>query len=202
MKKRQAKEILSMVFFLIALVFAVQTVQAKAKYIGPVKCGSCHKSNYLAWKTSSHAKAFNILKPGKRKKAKLLAKLDPEKDYTTDKKCVKCHVTGYREKGGFKDVESTPQLAGVSCESCHGAGSKYAVLHDEKMYGFEKKEATALGQLYGADDEAVCLECHASKDSPFHEGLDAKYKFDWKERLKVRKAYHPKPKKKSSFSFM
>ncbi len=199
MKKWPAIQMLSIVFFLTVI---VQTAEAKPKYIGAAKCASCHKSNYLAWKTSSHAKAFNLLEAGKRKKAKRLAGLDPKKDYTADKKCVKCHVTGYRKKGGFKDIKSTPQLAGVGCESCHGAGSKYAVLHDKKMYGFEKKEATNLGQLYGADDEAVCLVCHAHKDSPFHEKLDNKYKFDWKEKLKVRKAYHPKPKKKSSFSFM
>jgi len=199
MKKRQAFQVLSTIFLLMLI---VQVAEAKPKYIGVEKCASCHKSNYLAWKTSNHAKAFKSLKPGKKKKAKLLAGLDPEKDYTADKKCVKCHVTGYREKGGFKDVESTPTFAAVTCEACHGPGSKYAVLHDEKMYGFEKKEAAALGQLYGADDEAVCLQCHAHKDSPFHEKLDAKYKFDWKEKLKVRKAYHPKPKKKSSFSFM
>ena len=198
MKKKQAMPALLMMFFLMSVVHAVE---AKPKYVGVAKCASCHKSNYLAWKTSSHAKAFNLLKPGKRKKAKLRAELDPEKDYTTDKKCVKCHVTGYRKKGGFKDIEATPQMAGVSCESCHGAGSKYAVLHDKKMYGFEKKEATDLGQLYGADDEKVCMQCHAHKDSPFHEKLDKKYRWDWKEKLKVRKAYHPKPKKKSSFSF-
>ncbi len=196
--KQQVVPTLLMAFF---LMMAAHAVAAKPKYVGVAKCASCHKANYLAWKTSSHAKAFNSLKPGKRKKAKLRAELDPEKDYTTDKKCVKCHVTGYRKKGGFKDIETTPKMAGVSCESCHGAGSKYAVLHDEKMYGFEKKEATDLGQLYGADDEQVCLQCHANKDSPFHEKLDKKYSWDWKERLKVRKAYHPKPKKKSRFSF-
>jgi len=198
MKRRQAIQILSVMLFLMVI---AQAVEAAPKYIGVAKCASCHKSNYLAWKTSSHAKTFKVLKPGKRKKAKRLAGLDPEKDYTTDKKCMKCHVTGYRKKGGFKDIKSTPQMAGVSCESCHGPGSKYAVLHDEKMYGFEKQEATALGQLYGADDEAVCLQCHANKESPFHEGLDKKYKFDWKEKLKIRKAYHPKPRGKSRFSF-
>jgi len=197
MKKRQAIQALSMVFIMMV---SMHVFAAKPKYVGPAKCASCHKANYLAWKTSAHAKAFNVLKPGKRKKAKLRAELDPEKDYTTEKKCVKCHVTGYRKKGGFKDVESTPQFAAVTCEACHGPGSKYVVLHDEKMYGFEKKEATDLGQLYGADDEAVCLQCHAHKDSPFHEKLDKKYQWNWKESLKVRKAYHPKPKK-SSFAF-
>ncbi len=195
MKRRQ---VLSVMFIFMVMMSAVE---AKPKYIGVEKCASCHKAEHLAWKTSVHAKAFNVLKPGKRKKAKLLAELDPEKDYTADKKCVGCHVTGYREKGGFKDVASTPEFIGVSCESCHGAGSKYAVLHNDNPSGFTKQEAIELGQLYGVDDEAVCLACHAHKDSPFHEGLDDKYKFDWKAALKIHKAYHPKPKK-SSFSFM
>ncbi len=199
MTRRQAAYTLSAV--LILMLVAIPAMAAKPKYIGVAKCASCHKANYLAWKTSSHAKTFNVLKPGKRKKAKLRAGLDPEKDYTTDKECIRCHVTGYRKRGGFKDIESTPQMAGVGCESCHGPGSEYAVLHDKKMYGFEKSEATALGQLYGADDETVCLACHAHEDSPFHAGLDEAYRWDWKEKLKVRKAYHPKPKKKSQFSF-
>jgi len=188
MKKQQH---VALVVMLIFFATVLQVAEAKPKYIGPEKCGGCHKTEYLAWKISTHAKAFNVLKPGKRKKAKKLAKLDPEKDYTADKKCIKCHVTGYRKKA---------ELAKVSCESCHGPGSKYAALHEEKMMGFSKEEAISLGQRYGADDKTVCLDCHTHKDSPFHENLGPKYKFDWKAALQKRKTYHPK-QKKSSFSF-
>ncbi|HEC15679.1 MAG TPA: cytochrome C554 [Sedimenticola sp.] len=197
MKKRHATAVLFVIFF---LTMALQAAEAKPKYVGSKKCGGCHKSEQLAWQVSIHAKAFDLLKPGKRKKAKKRAELDPEKDYTADKKCVKCHVTGYGEKGGYKDIKSTPNMLGVGCESCHGPGSKYVILHDEKMYGFGRSEAKALGQTYGSEDESVCIKCHGDKDSPFHEKIDPKYKFDWKAALAKRKTFHPK-KKKSSFAF-
>ncbi|VAX07237.1 hypothetical protein MNBD_GAMMA26-1093 [hydrothermal vent metagenome] len=197
MQRKQHKGAVILLLFL-TMIWSV--AEAKPKYIGAKKCGSCHKTEYLAWKTSSHAKAFNLLKPGKRQKAKKLADLDPDKDYRTDKKCIGCHVTGYRKKGGYKNLESTPELAVIGCEACHGPGSKYSILHDEKMYGFAKEEAASLGQLYGADDESVCLECHAHKDSPFHKNIAPKYIFEWQAALQKRKAYHPK-RKKSSFAF-
>lgn len=175
-------------------------VAAQPSYVGVEGCQSCHKGVVASWSKSAHAKAFNSLKPGKRKGAKKKAGLDPEKDYTADKTCLGCHSTGFRAKGGFKDIASTPKMAGVTCEACHGAGSEYKVLHDENPR-FTKKEAKALGELYGAEDSLVCEGCHAHADNVFTEKVDKKYKFNWKEALKKRDAYHLKVKSKFGFGF-
>lgn len=185
------------------LLLLSQSVMAQPKFIGNEKCGNCHKVEFTSWQTTVHAKAFNILKPGKRKVAKKRADLDPEKDYSTDRKCVKCHVTGYRQKGGFKNEEKTPKMVGVGCESCHGPGGEYQDLHEKKKYGFKKSESKPLGQLYGSDDRSVCSICHESDDAPHTEKHDPKYKFDWKAALEKWDTFHAKQKSggRNPFSF-
>lgn len=165
---------------------------AKPTYIGNAGCSFCHMISTLSWEMSVHAKAFEALKPGAMKQEKLKAKLDPNKDYTNDKDCLKCHTTGYLETGGFKNITSTPKMAGIGCENCHGPGSEYRVLHARKDKKFTREEAKAAGQIYGSLDETVCTSCHLSKDSPFTEKIDSKYKYDHQKALDDRKTYHKK----------
>lgn len=167
------------------------TSLAKPAYVGTAGCSFCHMISTLSWEMSIHAKAFEALKPGVGKQEKLKAKLDPDKDYTNDKDCLKCHTTGYKETGGFKDAASTPKMVGVGCENCHGPGSEYRGLH-AKNKNFTREEAKAAGQVYGSLDEAVCTSCHLSKDSPFTEKIDKKYKYDHQKALDNRKTYHIK----------
>lgn len=164
---------------------------ASPAYVGNAGCSFCHMISNLSWEMSVHAKAFETLRAGAKKQEKLNAKLDPGKDYTNDKDCLKCHTTGYRETGGFKDISSTPKMAGIGCESCHGPGSEYRGLH-AKNKNFTKAEAKAAGQVYGSLDESVCTSCHLSKDSPFTEKIDKKYKYDHQKALDDRKSYHKK----------
>ena len=84
-----------------------KVLKKKVKYVGATKCnGSCHDPYYEAWKESPHGGTYNLLKPGERKEAKERAKLDPEKDYTTTPLCLRCHTTGYKQRGGFKPAGS------------------------------------------------------------------------------------------------
>ncbi len=161
---------------------------SEAKYVGAEGC-QCHRSEISDWKRSKHAKAFDLLLPGKRKLAKKRVGLKPDKDYSRDRKCIKCHVVGYR-KGGFVNINFTPQFAGVGCESCHGPGSKYRVLHGKRPRTFKKAEVKALGQHYGSLDEAVCRRCHENGESPFKRSIDEKYRFHLKTELSKTKAFH------------
>jgi hypothetical protein len=95
------------------------------EYVGPSLCAPCHLPQYTSWKKTKMANAFESLKPGMAADAKLQFNLDPNKDYTKVSVCVGCHVTGYGKQGGFVDIETTPDLAGVTCEACHGPAGSY-----------------------------------------------------------------------------
>ena len=80
-------------------------------------------------------------------------------------------------------MDSTPELAGVGCESCHGPGSDYREIHKKKMLDFKRAEVKAAGQTYASKGDKVCEKCH-NTDSPFKASVDPKYAFDLKARLK------------------
>lgn len=167
---------------MLALAFFSVTSANSAEYLGVKKCKMCHMKQYKSWKATSMAKSLENLKSGVKADAKKKAGLDPNKDYTTDANCLKCHTTGYGEAGGFKSMADTPKLAGVQCESCHGAGGDYRkVMMKNPKYKID--EIKAAGLIVPSEDEKGCLKCHGA-DSPFTEKVDPKYKFDFKERLK------------------
>ena len=157
---------------------------SEAKYIGPKKCAKCHEQQAAYWSETRMAKSFEVLRPGAKAKQKEMAKLDPNKDYTHEPKCLRCHTTGYGLVGGFESFEKTPDMAGVTCEACHGAGGAYAesVMRSDRP-SFLTAEARQAGLVY-PPKETVCRSCHNS-ESPFV-GMD--YKFDYEER--VRKGTH------------
>lgn len=129
-------------------------------YTGAKQCSSCHFKQYMAWKKSKHAKdAWDSV---------------PEK-YRADPECVKCHATGFGQATGFKDVASTPNLVGTSCEACHGPGSK----HEEvcKKYANKKKldpaeEKEARDSIYKVLPQSACVACHLVQGHKEHPKYD------------------------------
>lgn len=106
-----------------------------AKYVGTDNCKMCHQPEpYTGWSKSAHAQAFDLLKSVGEEK-------NPE--------CLKCHTTGYGKPGGFVDEASTPALAGVTCEACHGPGSAH------------KGIAEKITKVPSAK---VCAECHQDQN--------------------------------------
>jgi hypothetical protein len=148
-------------------------------FIGSKKCKKCHLKQYKSWETTEMAKAFEVLKPGANADEKKAAGLDPNKDYTTDDTCLPCHVTGYGKEGGFVDIEKTPELAGVGCEMCHGAGGTY--VQDQYMSSknkkYKKADIVAVGMVDTVSEEQ-CRGCH-NTDSPF---VGEDYVFDFAKR--------------------
>ena len=156
---------------------------AEPRYIGSKACATCHKDEMQDWKRSAHGKTMEVLLAGKRSGPKHKAAVDPDKDYSKDDKCLKCHTTGYKKEGGFVDINTTPDLGGVGCEECHGPGGTYREIHNKKMLDFKSAEVRAAGQLYASKGDKVCEKCH-NNDSPFKSSVDPKYSFNLKDRLK------------------
>jgi cytochrome c553 len=188
-----------LVLSFLAFCGAVQSQEKKASteysFVGTKNCKKCHIKQFKSWKETKMAKAFEVLKPGERAEAKKKAGLDPAKDYTTDAECLACHTTGYGKPGGFVSLEKTPQLVGVSCETCHGAGGEYT----KKQYMSFKNKNYKLAELVKVGlvspvTAETCISCHNEKspfykkDEPFdfeknktkdtHENFPLKYKHE------------------------
>lgn len=105
------------------------------QYLGAESCMECHQGFVDSWKTTRHSSAFATLeRVGKSK--------DPE--------CVKCHVVGFGEEGGFLSLKATPALKDVQCESCHGPGREHAA-------DFRPMRPVGV---------QVCTACHTKENSP------------------------------------
>jgi len=148
-------------------------------YVGSGKCKMCHMKEWKSWSETKMATAFEALKPGQRAEEKKAAGLDPDKDYSADAECVRCHVTGYGKPGGFTSIEATPGLVGVGCESCHGPGGTY--IQKEYMSlqnkNYTRTEIVAVGMI-AEITEQQCVGCH-NGDSPF---VGPDYVFDFSVR--------------------
>ena len=117
------------------LLAAAQCVADNAKVMGPNACGECHKDETATWQKSHHFKTFRELP--RRKEAQEIAKRMSIKRIKSDELCMGCHFTVQQEGKRPKP------LAGISCESCHGAGKDYIKLHSEFSGKTETTETEA-----------------------------------------------------------
>ena len=104
-------------------------------YIGSDLCVRCHPSEGAQWKTTAHSAAWNTLQVVK---------------HDADGECITCHSVGYQKPGGFMSFASTPALANVQCENCHGLGTEHEAF------------ATAPHRI----DASTCMQCHNKERDP------------------------------------
>lgn len=120
---RFISSIVSVALFLggcVGVSIAYADVQDSPSYVGAQACADCHEEQYTGFqKNSSMARSWKSLE-------KMLPKLTAKEK----EDCYSCHTTGYKKPGGFVDQDSTPQLANISCEVCHGPGSLHAASGD------------------------------------------------------------------------
>jgi len=148
-------------------------------YVGPGVCRGCHEEQAASWMETRMAMTFEVLRPGVKRQEKETAGLDPDYDYTRDEECLPCHTTGYGLMGGFVSFKKTPDMAGVTCEACHGPGGTYADTPTKSVIPkFATSEADDAGLVY-PPTAAVCRSCH-NEDSPF---IDMDYEFEYSERV-------------------
>jgi hypothetical protein len=128
-------------------------------YIGTKQCSSCHFDQFMEWRQTKHAKAFDVM-PAK---------------YKTDASCLKCHTTGHGEKTGYSGPK-TPDLVGASCEACHGPGSEHAKI--AKGFGTKKlsedEEAYVRSTTYKIMPGNACATCHLAQGHKKHPPYDKK----------------------------
>ncbi len=157
--------------------------QLKAKmptYIGIDNCKVCHMPHFDSWVTTRMSKAFDLLKPGVRTKAKREVGLDPNRDYTKAPECIHCHTTGYGKPGGFVSVEKTPEMIDVQCEMCHGPGSLYAEMMLKKRGTYTRNDFMKVGGMTmpSADNNVCTQQCH-NQNSPF---ISSGFEFKFEDR--------------------
>lgn len=165
MKKFSLLVLVIGLFLLFPLMYS-NAQRSGPQYVGYAKCKACHKKEYESWQKDVHFKAFESLKPGVKAGSKTKAKLDPQKDYSTDASCLSCHTTGYGKSAAAGAV-----LDNVQCEACHGPGSLYKSpkIMSKKKYK-ENREAQhklAVGAGLITPDEKNCVMCHNKKSPTF-----------------------------------
>lgn len=156
MRKSISSVVLAIAFFAATTIsFAEEPAKAAATLIGTKKCAMCHKGAakgniYETWMETGHAKAFTVL--GSDKAAEVMKKLNRTGSAQDDAECLSCHVT---------NTEATFKVDGVSCESCHGAGSAYSPMKVMK----DRPAAIAAGMV--DKPKEGCVKCHNDKSPTY-----------------------------------
>ena len=140
---------------------AVPADTKSAEYVGINKCRMCHLNQFKTTQATKHAHAFAALEKGDSTAvAQMAAKLKVELkgSPTREEACVQCHVTGFHLPGGYPAADSvkTASLMNVTCEACHGPGSKHvsAPMADKKK------------MINRAVSAKLCTQCHTPETSP------------------------------------
>lgn len=139
-----------------------------AKVMGPDACGECHKSSAAVWKETHHASTFTEL-PRKKEAGEIADKMGLKR-IKAESECLTCHFTSAAREGKVEPI------AGITCESCHGAGRDWIKVHSDyggkevtreneapahKAERFAKSEAAGMirpSRLYAVASN--CYGCH------------------------------------------
>ena len=131
-------------------------------------CAKCHANEVNTWKSTPHFRTFGEL--GRRPEAKDICNKMGIRSVKRGDICLDCHFTVKEVNGNDKPI------AGVSCESCHGASKDWITIHNDYGSPTTTKEeetpdhrlerladATANGMrntknLY--DIASSCFNCH------------------------------------------
>lgn len=140
-----------------------------AKVIGPMRCASCHENEVRVWLQTPHAKTLEDLH--RRPEANAIAAKMGIRSIKRGDVCLDCHYTS-QAVGDKNQI-----IAGVSCESCHGAALDWVTLHND--YGgptvlksqesaAHKEQRREISIAHGMRNPTnvylvarSCLQCHS-----------------------------------------
>ena len=88
-------------------------------FMGYSRCYGCHDDKINGWLGTAHSTALNDV-----------ITMPP----SVQQNCLVCHSVGYGQPGGFVDTNSTPQLANVGCEACHGPAGAHLSPGGTRLY--------------------------------------------------------------------
>ena len=141
--------------------------------LGNQTCVKCHAPEIEVWKKTPHSKTFDELH--RRPEAQKIAANLGLQSIKNEGRCVACHYTPQAQPGANPHV-----IAGVSCESCHGAAKNWIDVHQD--YGGEGitratespqhrqariAQSVAAGMRNPTNVYLVaqsCLRCHTTGD--------------------------------------
>ncbi len=99
------------------------TITDSAKIVGPDQCAKCHQQEVQQWMRTPHFATFDSLH--RKPRAKEIAAKLGLRSIKRSEVCTQCHYTLQMQDGRERVV------AGVSCESCHGAALGWLTLHSD-----------------------------------------------------------------------
>ncbi len=120
----------------------VLEMEGAPAFRGPGSCEACHVEQAAFWQQTSHARAYATLEATRQE---------------MDVDCFRCHVTGWRQPGGFAMPAEPGRYRNVSCEVCHGPGSTHIASAAAHL-----DPGTIVGPSVGMD----CVRCHNKDHSP------------------------------------
>jgi nitrate/TMAO reductase-like tetraheme cytochrome c subunit len=122
---------------------------AQKEYVGEAACKNCHPGEHKQWLMTPHSTAMATLRSRGRDR---------------NPSCVQCHVLGLGRDDGYRIGGGGNELAGVQCESCHGAGGSHVA-------------APSKANIRKSPSGQVCRECHDDKHS---DGFEQRWEAAWK----------------------
>ncbi|MEJ2374121.1 MAG: cytochrome c family protein [Pseudolabrys sp.] len=164
-KRGWAESILAVFLLLAPGMGTAAAIDAKL-VIGPSKCAECHKKEAAIWQHTHHYTTFRNLPHDKD--ARPIAKKMGVRRMKSDSLCMNCHFTVQNQNGKLKAI------AGISCESCHGAAKNWNKVHSNFSGKKEGQETKAEIAARWAKSEAAgmirpkmiyrlaenCFNCH------------------------------------------
>jgi hypothetical protein len=128
----------------------------------PEACSACHPHLVAEWKESMHARSHHDRDPiyagirGIRMK---------KEGANIAKACAGCHTPGFEA-----EPNADKAVVGVGCATCHNAkvGARPGQLlgPNDVAVGATKAHETGPAHASIADGTTLCMECHASLESP------------------------------------
>lgn len=124
------------------------TEEFSRPFVGSDECYICHSRHHDNWAQTRHARAYQTLQ---------------EVGQAENPLCLNCHTTGYGQDG-FESIASTPELAGVGCEACHGAAREHRMNVSET----DLRPPTSIAAT-------VCGKCHNFHHPTFDEWSSSRH---------------------------